>query len=360
MTGTVKGSTKRFSGSDHGPMLVAAILGALLIAGCIVAAGIGGKVNPGLWFIVLMVIALAALAMAATVFSGLKLASAKEAFGLPSGSVRALLALGIMVLLVVFGLQYLVGGSNASPPHLADQPLATVSLPVAKVPGAVALYRQEHFTVVMVNPGEAASPGPPPVAEVPAQLALYPLTTARTQAETDLTKTLLTAILGLLSTVIGFYFGARSATDGMKAAQAGGGATGGADLVAQRKQAGDAFAAANQAAAAAEAELKTLIARDPLANGVDQATRLKLQEVASAAAAEVDTDRGQIQTSLDSADVALKALVAGAAPADQSAHQAQAAAALKAAEGQLDDFKTKSDALVKATSDVAAAVNARG
>lgn len=72
--------------------------------------------SNAVWFIALPVIFMAALATTAAVFTGLRMSSPNEAFGLPSGSIRALLAVGIMVLFVVFGLQYLVDPASQSAP----------------------------------------------------------------------------------------------------------------------------------------------------------------------------------------------------------------------------------------------------
>jgi len=71
--------------------------------------------NP-VWFIGLLIIFGGSLALIAVVFRWLGLQAPGEAFGLPSGSVRTLLAVGVMVLFAVFGLAAIsrrIGSSNA-------------------------------------------------------------------------------------------------------------------------------------------------------------------------------------------------------------------------------------------------------
>jgi hypothetical protein len=228
-------------------------------------------------FISLLIIFIAALAAASAVCAGLNFGSRDEAFGLPSGSVRALLAVGIMILFVVFGLPIV------SPPREANLAPATVAIPVAELQNAVRLYRDEGFTVRILDYGAAAasptggtgrstspgagsnpaaaggagsaigntagaagntaapvSPSPAPVgtaAPAPAAPAVAGMArieisgapSARSAAELDLGKQMLTAIITLLTTVVGFYFGSKSASDGARNIQNGtsGGGQGG-------------------------------------------------------------------------------------------------------------------------------------
>src|SRR5262249_38490144 len=60
--------------------------------------------NNPFWVIGMLVIFAAALSLITIVFSWLGLGAPSEAFGLPPGSIRTLLAVGVMVLFAVFGL----------------------------------------------------------------------------------------------------------------------------------------------------------------------------------------------------------------------------------------------------------------
>jgi len=94
--------------------------------------------NP-IWFIGMLIIFASSLALIAVVFRWLGLAAPAEAFGLPAGSIRTLLAAGVMVLFAVFGLQTLVVKAglarnrwampplSARPPSCRPRPSATAS-----------------------------------------------------------------------------------------------------------------------------------------------------------------------------------------------------------------------------------------
>ncbi len=186
----------------------------LLVAGSAVLALEQHTHTEAFRFIMLLVVFMAALAITATVFSGLHLADKKEAFGLPSGSVRALLAVGIILLFVVFGLPLVAVVPNADPSE-RPKPIATVSVPYDKIAEAARMYTDQHLNVIVTNYGApTVNPGQANEQVHPATVEVRP---PDYYAERfDISKQLVTAIITLLTSVISFYFGSRSVSDAMK------------------------------------------------------------------------------------------------------------------------------------------------
>lgn len=180
----------------------------LLLLGCI-GLGIYSIANPEhnetFNFIALLIIFMTALAASSIIFVSLKMGSNEEAFGLPSGSIRALLAIGIMILFVVFGLPVV----SSQPEALSTRP---TTVPTEQVAEIVRLNQEQGLIVkVLGSTGAAGTPG------AQTRLEIVQMNNV-TDAQMDLNKQMLTAIITLLTTVIGFYFGSRSATDGMASA----------------------------------------------------------------------------------------------------------------------------------------------
>jgi hypothetical protein len=184
-------------------------------------------------FIALLIIFLTALAASSALYTGLSMGSRDEAFGLPSGSMRALLAIGIMILFVVFGLPMIT-------PRQTEVSAKEVSVPVEQLAATIRLNREQGFEVRILDPGVAgtasSAPSQPPAQKGaagntaapapatapakagparPAKIEIVRMTSA-SAGQTDLNKQMLTAIITLLTTVVGFYFGSRSATDGAR------------------------------------------------------------------------------------------------------------------------------------------------
>ena len=164
-----------------------------------------------LWFVGLLVIVMAGLTFTAMVFGGLGMANKDEAFGLPSGSVRTLLAIGIMVLLVVFGLNFVRSGTQL----FSD--VLDIQVPADKLEKESLRYREAGFVPVTVDPGSeaiaatlatSATQAMPAKSAMPAKVRLFrnklPLEIA------DLQKQVITAIVTLRTTIVGFYFGSKS------------------------------------------------------------------------------------------------------------------------------------------------------
>ncbi len=163
--------------------------------------------NP-FWFVGLLVIFAAALTLMAVVFRWLGMDNGQEAFALPSGSVRTLLAVGVMVLFAFFGLTFFSKATEQGPKQrIAGTPLRVVEAPAEAQALAAEIRRYEAygFVVVKVAAGSASAP------LAPARLELFQKEASLPQDVSDMQKQVLTAVATLLTTVIGFYFGSRSA-----------------------------------------------------------------------------------------------------------------------------------------------------
>ena len=84
--------------------------------------------NP-FWFVALLVIFGTALTLMALVFRSIDMSHRDEAFALPPGTIRTLLAVGIMVLFSVLGLRFF-DPTLATPRTIAKEPIpGTVAAP---------------------------------------------------------------------------------------------------------------------------------------------------------------------------------------------------------------------------------------
>lgn len=152
--------------------------------------------NP-IWFIGMLVILAASLALIAMVFRWLGLAAPAEAFGLPAGSVRTLLATGVMVLFAVFGLQTLAVNTG-----LAEQPMGSAAFAgnAAELQAEVERYRKLGLAAVVES-----------VDEKGAKLRLHRLPATKSAEVVDIEKQIITALITLVTSVVSFYFGSRTA-----------------------------------------------------------------------------------------------------------------------------------------------------
>jgi cell division protein FtsB len=285
--------------------------------------------DSALWFVGLLVLTATALTLTAIVFGGLNLNDANEAFGLPSGSVRTLLAVGVMVLFAVFGLKFFGSAdTQAGESRLADKPFAQVEVAPARLADEVERYKQSQSVLpVVVSPGRAASGAD---AGANAKLSLYLLKAGRPAEAVDAQKQLLTAIITLLTTVVGFYFGSKSAGDGLRA-RSDGTPT---DPTAQQRQ----QAALTTEHEALEAHIKS--DRDTLGRlreapgGIDPAKVDEAQGLSN----RLDPLREELATALTEAQTRLGAV--GAAPAGgETAARDAAQKALARASAALDALK---------------------
>lgn len=303
--------------------------------------------SGAVWFVTLLIVVIIALALAAAMFSRLKLSNRDEAFALPVGSIRALLAVGIMMLLVVFGLSAMQADENAEP--RLDKSFASVEIPAGELTARIGDYEKQGFSVVVTTAGVADAD---PAKAKPAKADLYNKVRIQGPNDAEASKQLVTAIITLLTTVVGFYFGSRTSSDAVKAAMPDGPGSKAKPplpdspegLAAERKSAGETFAALKIAEQAATEQLARSLALAPLADTAAQTRRLALEAKASAALTPAADARVACVTSLDSAGKAVEAVAKAATPENTKA----ARTALEEAKAKLEAFRVAADALALA------------
>jgi hypothetical protein len=124
------------------------------------------------------------------------------ALGLPEGSIRAFLTIGLLVLVAVFGtFIYFESGKSAT------YTVVRADVPVASPEELQALIKSVGDKFVVIPKGKTAD-----------VVSATPDTT-----RADVAKQLLTMIATALTTVLGFYFGTSAATAGAAAASSAGG-----------------------------------------------------------------------------------------------------------------------------------------
>ena len=158
------------------------------------------QANP-FWFVGMLVIFGGSLALIAVVFSWLGLASREEAFALPSGSVRTLLAVGVMVLFTVFGLASISVSDSSYMSRVSEQPIATAVTSAASAALDAEIQRYERQGIVAVV---EKVDGPT------ATLKLHRVERVKPAETSDMQKQLITSLVTLLTSVVSFYFGSRT------------------------------------------------------------------------------------------------------------------------------------------------------
>ena len=251
------------------------------------------KPGTAFWFVGLLVIFGAALALIAMVFHALGLASADEAFGLPAGSLRSLLAVGVMVLFAVFGLQALMNDGAVS--LSGWQPFTTTVADAAQIQREVERYEKKGLLAIAGAASGAAG----------TELRIYAPTRTTPAATQDIQKQIITALITLVTSVVSFYFGSRSVEAMAKGAADGKGGGGGA----VPGPVTEGIARLDEGIAQAEAKLAALKAAPPEPNKDLPALQAQLQQL--------KTDRAALAA-------LAKDVASGAATAEQLSQRLQA------------------------------------
>jgi hypothetical protein len=144
------------------------------------------------------IVAFAGFASALSVTaSRLGILDAKQPFGLPEGTVRAMLTFAFIVLVGVFASYLLVQSSRNlfAPTHLFEVP----NVAVADATAMQTRLQQEGVVVLMARAGAAG--------QETVTVRFYPRTDYR--LADDVAKQILTMLSTMLAAMIGFYFGSR-------------------------------------------------------------------------------------------------------------------------------------------------------
>jgi hypothetical protein len=163
------------------------------------------------------VVLVAVMALVAVVYNFVGLSDQKQAMGLPDGSIRSVLALLILVIFAILAVFLYDGlssaGSTTTERGLTETELMTF---IAQHPNAPNLTITVASTKPATATNAAATNAPTNAAGAaaagPASPPRYDVTYGGANtAATDFAKQLMAAIEALLTTVIGFYFGAKTA-----------------------------------------------------------------------------------------------------------------------------------------------------
>lgn len=296
-------------------LVIVAYIGFFRFPHILPAAPIAINLLAGL---VLLTVSLAGLII---IFRALSLDDANAALGMPPGSVRALLALTLIVVFVVVASWELRGLYD---PNSALK--ETAQIPNGKVE-EFKLHNAGARMTVMPGPGDGQS-----------TVTLYVPRDAEIQ---DLAKQVMTIVATVLVTVVGFYFGSNSAADAARTANAtirsvqaalsGSGQDGGAgagaaappsatDLAKTSAAIGALAAAAQKKIADAEQQCQLLReavtkagdAGKPLQPSLTDAEKALLAMKAKAQALAADADRAKTAADAAAASVTPDKLKAGA------------------------------------------------
>jgi hypothetical protein len=293
--------------------------------------------NVSILFVGGLIVLMMALGGLAALLASISLSETRDAFALPPGTIRALLAVGLLVVFVVFGIGELNRLNEASS---VGKEIETTTAPANDDGTAAAIAKYERMGIIAIpQPRPAVSPAPDVV-----ELRLYRRTDPA--AANDLAKQLMTMISTLLTTVVGFYFGSRSASETAAAATAaaapGAGVNVLADVeVARRELEALATKAEPTLALIAEIRAKTL-------TDEQKAKATPLLAEADKRIADLKAGQQTVEQKLQAVRAAIDAAGAAKDAAASAAEQQKAATALNEARTELKRLET----LAAAVSDV--------
>jgi hypothetical protein len=231
-----------------------------------------------------------------------------------------------MILFVVFGLPMIT--SQGTDPV---KPQTSVVAP-EQLQQAIQFHRDQGLRVRVIDYGSAAVPATATTPERPgtqAKFETFGRVDLRSPEEVDFGKQILTAVITLLTSVVSFYFGSRSATDGLRESD-GGSPTAPTDLAALRKEFEAGRAALDTKLAASAARMDAL-----KADTAGRPERAAAIEEAAALRTAAEDARNQLAKTLAAADAALAALNRATGADDRKRHEATAREQLAKAAEQL-------------------------
>jgi hypothetical protein len=180
---------------------IAAVLGGAVLVGAVIYGFITlfGEDGPskGLEGVVLLVAGFVTVALllylGTLILRALDMGAPGEALGMPEGSIRALIAMSLILIFAIIGIQVFAAGSAGT--ELVSTGLTQAQIDALRADGAIVISQ----TLLQPVPAPPAAP-------------LYDVTTrtVMTQEAHDFGLQLMTTVSTLVVAVAGFYFGSRS------------------------------------------------------------------------------------------------------------------------------------------------------
>jgi hypothetical protein len=182
-------------------LAIAGMLGLAFIIGFVIFAFIALNPNTGLTQgfegVILLVSGFVTVALllylGALILRGLDMGAPGEALGMPEGSIRALIAMSLILIFAIIGIQVFAAGSAGDP--IVSTGVTQAQIDALRADGAQVVQQTLHTPV----PSAPAAP-------------LYTVTTktAMSQESHDFGLQLMTTVSTLVVAVAGFYFGSRA------------------------------------------------------------------------------------------------------------------------------------------------------
>jgi TRAP-type C4-dicarboxylate transport system permease small subunit len=204
---------KKSTGGAVGAGLVLVVLPCIALYFGMSKMGAAPLVGLPLLAILGIMILFGSLALTSTLFARLGLDDRSEALALPNGSVRAAIAMSLIVLFAIIAI--MLHQSVADPYKIGGLTEAEKGLMVRDLAGRVIAVKREPCPEAKAPTGAASgsTPAEPAACEPRFEVHLVP---PRGQESTELAKQLLVLIGTLMTSVTSFYFAARTSESATK------------------------------------------------------------------------------------------------------------------------------------------------
>ena len=191
-------------GWSTGLIALTFIGGAVLFIALIAFAGLRFSGLTGAVLIVAGFVAVALMLLSASaVMTALGMGNRTEALGMPEGSIRAMIAMVLILMFAIIGI--VVFNAATSEEQFTSSGLSQAQVDQVRAGGMIVLQQ-------VLEPAAAVSPAPEPLYTVIVRPAMTP-------ASHDFGLQLLTTVSTLVVAVAGFYFGSRATDRAIRAAK---------------------------------------------------------------------------------------------------------------------------------------------
>jgi hypothetical protein len=211
---TLSAGFKRVTGDAFGLGLALVVLPSVALYFGVERFAPSATISLPLTAIFGIMILFGALALVGTLYARLNLADPGQALGLPAGSMRAFMALSLIVLFAIISI--MVYRSMMEPFRVTGLTLAEREAMVLKIGDRMIGIVDEGCATRPAAAASGAPPGPPPCADADRRFTLV-LRPPPDPASTDLAKQLLILVGTLMTSVTSFYFAARGTAEATRA-----------------------------------------------------------------------------------------------------------------------------------------------